>query len=162
MFIFIHAYSTHTVSLLDSSPSQINRCLDTASRTRQTFHLSRTSIVRADSLSSHKLSVLLPLTLQVALDIVHDALHHVTLEVTPDFLFKVCKWLGVLVDHSQDAFSEGLTVLIPSIVSETLIHLFEFDQACELFFDDFPYARLDEKLLSFGGSARLSVLGLYQ
>jgi hypothetical protein len=47
------------------------------------------------------------------------------LEVAPDFVFEVCEWLRVLVDHFQDVLSEVHPVRVPSCVSRDLECSFE-------------------------------------
>lgn len=73
--------------------------------------------------------MLLPLILQVALELDRSTLHHHTLKVTLDFLFKVCEWFRILVDLFLDLDFEIAQVVEPSVTgSDKLERSFELDQ----------------------------------
>jgi hypothetical protein len=82
-------------------------------------------IVRTDSRISHKVSVLLPLIRQIALQIIYGAFHQFALKVTLDFLSKVRKWFWILIDRFLNSISEGAPLADPSVVGDILERSFE-------------------------------------
>jgi hypothetical protein len=68
--------------------------------------------VQIDSRIGHKVSVLLPTILQVALELADCAVYHVTLNVALDFLLKVCKWLRILLNHLLDRVNENIRLAV--------------------------------------------------
>lgn len=69
--------------------------------------------------------MLLPLFRQIALQIAYGAFHQFMLEVTLDFLFKVCKWFWILVDRFLNSISESCPLADPSVVGDILEWPFE-------------------------------------
>jgi len=74
---------------------------------------------------NHSISVLLPLILQIALELAHSALHHHTLNVTLDFLFKIREWFRVLLDSFLNLDSQSSLAVEPSVISDIFESPFE-------------------------------------
>jgi hypothetical protein len=105
--------------------------------------------------------MLLPLELEVTLELAYGTLHHDILEVASNFPLKVCEWFGILLNCFLDAGSDRWSVWEPSVVGELFAHSFNLGHVSELIVYNSPDASLDEKLQSVCVSTDLLVLGSY-
>jgi len=108
-----------------SSRRQANPSSRRARRLRRIIRLALQTHSHVCSSVDHSICVLLPLFLQAALEFAHGALHHHTLNVTLDFLFKIRKWFRILLDGFLNLDSQSSLAVVPSVVSDIFESCFE-------------------------------------